>query len=369
MGRKKVEYKCEKCDYTTNRKSHYLTHISRTTPCNIKNSTIKKKLKNNKTNNELLLIIEEFKKKEKLIQLTLEQERKSKSELITTNKDLMITNKLLITTLNVITNKFLIKLENRDKKNTIKLLIRENIKLRKSVEKHKTIKLLIRENNKLRKSVEKHKTMNMWGCSKVQLEWLKLKSIVDNTFIISRANSEKEHSIDYLKNKKTRVDGFSRKLYKIYSFHGDYWHGNPKIFKPEKYNKNCKKTFGELYTNTVNRTKLLEKDYVVEEMWENDWTLHKKLLIKIKNFNKNLLIKHNIINKEDTDEHATHICHHTEEDTDEEYTDEDTDEEDTDEDTDEENTDEEDIEEDSLFSDRKILFECSKNRTLMKLFP
>jgi len=128
--------------------------------------------------------------------------------------------------------------------------------------------------------------MNMWGCSKVQLEWLKLKSIVDNTFIISKANSEKEHSIDYLKdnkNKKTRVDGFSRKLNKIYSFHGDYWHGNPKIFKPEKYNKKCKKTFGELYTNTVKRTKLLEKDYVVEEMWENDWTLHKKLLIEIKN--------------------------------------------------------------------------------------
>ena len=138
----------------------------------------------------------------------------------------------------------------------------------------------------------------MWGCSKVQLEWLKLKSIVDNTFIISRANSEKEHSVDYLKNnknKKTRVDGFSRKLNKIFSFHGDYWHGNPKIFKAEKYNKTCKKTFGELYKNTVKKTKLLEKeDYVVEEMWENDWKLYKKLLIEIK-FNKIVLIKHNII--------------------------------------------------------------------------
>ena len=177
-----------------------------------------------------------------------------------------------------------------------------------------------------------------FGYSKVQLEWLKLKSIVDNTFIISRANSEKEHSIDYLKdnkNKKTRVDGFSRKLNKIYSFQGDYWHGNPKIYKPEDYNKTCKKTFGELYKKTVNRTKLLEKDYVVEEMWENDWTLHKKLLIEIKKFNKIVLIKHNITNKEDTEEEDT--------------------EEDTDEDTDEEDTEEEDTEE-ITNKKRSILF-------------
>jgi len=284
MGRNKVEYKCKRCNYTTNRKSRYLVHLARRTPCQLQN-------KQNITNitnienihikdvNKLQILLEEYKLKFIKSELKLEQTEKSNRELIITNQDIMTTNKGLM--------------------ETNQILVKDYINMTKTT--NKTIQLLIRENKKLTKSVEKHKTMNMWGCSKVQLEWLKLKSIVDNTFIISRANSEKEHSVDYLKdnkNKKTRVDGFSRKLNKIYEFQGDYYHGNPKIYKPEKYNKKCKKTFGELYKNTVKRTKLLEKeDYVVEEMWENDWNLHKKLLIEITKFNKIVLIKYNIKKK------------------------------------------------------------------------
>jgi len=293
MGRPKKEYKCEKCGYVASQKSHYLKHLNRKKSCCVKETnsdnndfkceycdltfTFKNSIYNHlkicqvKKRVDICIKIEKINYENKLKQSNyeklkyevenkelknkLEEERISKNELIT-----IITQQLKGNLNKLITNKtFIIKLN----------------------------KLLINEVKELRKSVEKHKTMNKtWGYSKVQLEWLKLKSIVDNTFIISKDNSEKEHSIDYLKdnkkNKKTRVDGFSRKLNKIYSFQGDYWHGNQKIYKPEDYNKTCKKTFGELYKKTVNRTKLLEKDYVVEEMWENDWKLYKKLLKEIK---------------------------------------------------------------------------------------
>jgi len=183
-------YKCDTCGYTTNRKSNLLTHFKKKNPCSKKNPThsceicgkifknknsiyahrkicITKELKIKQLEEQLkktILEKESYKLEKKEIKKKLEEKDKRNAELITTNKDLMITNKFLI-------------------KDTIKLLIRENKENCKR--KNNTIKLLIRENKKLRKSVEKHKTMNMWGCSKVQLEWLKLKSIVDNTFIIN----------------------------------------------------------------------------------------------------------------------------------------------------------------------------------------
>jgi len=47
------------------------------------------------------------------------------------------------------------------------------------------------------------------GFSKVSLEWLKYKKIIENTHIISMDNSSKEYTIKYIKNnKKTKVDGF-----------------------------------------------------------------------------------------------------------------------------------------------------------------
>jgi len=40
MGRKKVEYKCEICGYTTNKKYHFLNHKSRKNPCTKKTNNI-----------------------------------------------------------------------------------------------------------------------------------------------------------------------------------------------------------------------------------------------------------------------------------------------------------------------------------------
>lgn len=72
------------------------------------------------------------------------------------------------------------------------------------------------------------------------------------------------------------VDGYDPTTNTIYEFLGDYWHGNPKIYKPFEYNKKVGKTFGELYENTIKRNEELELlGYNVVFMWESEYNLTK----------------------------------------------------------------------------------------------
>ena len=69
-----------------------------------------------------------------------------------------------------------------------------------------------------------------------------------------------------------KVDGFDPETNTVYEFLGDYWHGNPERFKSDKINEHNKKTFGELYEETVSRLRLLEKaGYKVIYVWEKDF--------------------------------------------------------------------------------------------------
>lgn len=73
------------------------------------------------------------------------------------------------------------------------------------------------------------------------------------------------------------VDGFDPKTNSIYEFYGDYWHGNPNKFNSTDFNKTVKKTFGELYNETVLRENLLkEAGYNIISMWENNFIMDKK---------------------------------------------------------------------------------------------
>ncbi len=77
------------------------------------------------------------------------------------------------------------------------------------------------------------------------------------------------------------VDGYDPNTKTVYEFNGDFWHGNPEIFKPNDYNNVLKKTFGELYKNTIKRkNELIKRGYNVISIWENDFN---KL-----NFNENI---------------------------------------------------------------------------------
>ena len=70
------------------------------------------------------------------------------------------------------------------------------------------------------------------------------------------------------------VDGFDPLTNTIYEFYGDYWHGNPAKFSSEKINTRTpkKKTFGQLYVDTINRENILRNaGYNIVSIWESEY--------------------------------------------------------------------------------------------------
>ena len=72
------------------------------------------------------------------------------------------------------------------------------------------------------------------------------------------------------------ADGYDVITNTIYEFHGDFWHGNPKIYPSDFTSKNHKKTMGERYTDTIRKKETcLKQGYNYIEMWENDFIKNK----------------------------------------------------------------------------------------------
>lgn len=85
-------------------------------------------------------------------------------------------------------------------------------------------------------------------------------------------DKEHRHLTIILNNKKFNVDGYDPKTNTIYEFYGDFWHGNPKIFPPNKINAATKTSFGELYNKTISREIMLKTGgYNVITIWESDF--------------------------------------------------------------------------------------------------
>ncbi len=78
-------------------------------------------------------------------------------------------------------------------------------------------------------------------------------------------------------NTKYNVDAVYNGV--IYEFYGDYWHGNPIIYKSDDMNTTVKKPFGELYNRTIQRENELNNlGYNIISIWESDWKELKKTL-------------------------------------------------------------------------------------------
>jgi len=68
------------------------------------------------------------------------------------------------------------------------------------------------------------------------------------------------------------VDGYDTLTNTIYEFNGDFWHGNPNVYNSLDINRVSKKTFGELYENTINKEKeLISLGYNVISIWESEY--------------------------------------------------------------------------------------------------
>jgi hypothetical protein len=126
-------------------------------------------------------------------------------------------------------------------------------------------------------------------CSKVAINWLKYVQYTINEEIQNMLSPLGEYRIP-----KTlyKADGYCEKTNTIYEFHGDIWHGNPKVYNPNDINPLVKKTYGELYHLTqIKKKKVMELGYNYIEMWEYDWKKAINVIIKIQKIWRNYLKK------------------------------------------------------------------------------
>lgn len=80
-----------------------------------------------------------------------------------------------------------------------------------------------------------------------------------------------------INSKNIKTDAFNYKTNTVYEFYGDYWHGNPQKYKSHEINVIVNKTFGQLYTATMDREAIIKlAGYNLVSIWEYDWNLLKK---------------------------------------------------------------------------------------------
>ena len=106
------------------------------------------------------------------------------------------------------------------------------------------------------------------GYSKQSILWLDFLSKL-YSINIQHACNDGEYVIA---TTKYRADGFCKENNTIYEFHGDYWHGNPKVYNPDDFNEITKNTYKELYDRTLIRERIIkELGYNLVVIWETDW--------------------------------------------------------------------------------------------------
>jgi hypothetical protein len=116
--------------------------------------------------------------------------------------------------------------------------------------------------------------------SNKQLKILNLLSSYYN-INIQHAENEGEYTIS---NSKYKADGYCKETNTIYEYHGNYWHGNPKIYNEYDINEVTGKTYGELYNNTIKKEKFIkEQGYNLVVIWERDFD---NLINIVKNIQK-----------------------------------------------------------------------------------
>jgi hypothetical protein len=112
--------------------------------------------------------------------------------------------------------------------------------------------------------------------SSISMDWL--------LFMENRYLTEIQHAKNLgefvIPGTRYKADGYIKSSNTIFEFHGDFWHGNPKLYDETEINPRIGITYGELYNKTKDKSKLIiELGYNLIEIWENDW---KKFITSIK---------------------------------------------------------------------------------------
>lgn len=106
------------------------------------------------------------------------------------------------------------------------------------------------------------------GYSKKQINWLEYIMKTENIYIQHHQN-QGEYRIPDTRHK---VDGYCIKTNTIYQFHGNFFHGNLRLYNRDYLNPVIKKTMGELYDRTcVIEATIRNKGYNLIVIWEDEW--------------------------------------------------------------------------------------------------
>lgn len=139
------------------------------------------------------------------------------------------------------------------------------------------IKIYCKEHNMNFNQVPHSHLIGYSGCpkcrqsktSKPANDWISLL-LVNEPNIQWDLSEDKEYRIP---GTNYTVDGYNSLTNTIYEFHGDYWHGNPKLYNPAKIHPNSKKSYGELFKKTLHKELLCRnKGYNYECIWEYEWS-------------------------------------------------------------------------------------------------
>lgn len=75
-----------------------------------------------------------------------------------------------------------------------------------------------------------------------------------------------------LSGRRFRLDAIDHKEKIVYEYNGDWWHGNPNMYRSNDVHPISKKTYGELYKATKEKENVLKKSgYKVISIWESEW--------------------------------------------------------------------------------------------------
>ena len=121
--------------------------------------------------------------------------------------------------------------------------------------------------------------------SQGQIEWLKYMCVSTPDICHILNHDDGEYKIP---GSHYYADGYSDEELCIFEYHGDYWHGNPKIYNQEEINKSVGTTFGECYEKTLEKQRFCEETgYNYVSIWESEWIRAKLAVIKIQQKWKN----------------------------------------------------------------------------------
>ena len=109
--------------------------------------------------------------------------------------------------------------------------------------------------------------------SKISQQWLDFLGVPNNV------GTTREFLIN-VGTKSFRVDGFNPETKTVYEFLGTIWHGDPRVCQFLDRNPFNKKTYGQLYYETLERFDLIRSaGYSIKYVWESDFRAGKKFSV------------------------------------------------------------------------------------------